>query len=161
MNKIINVRVILEFILVLSITSTLVSVTNSLSIEKINKSNEYANAYQSKSKKGYLTEEDMIELDRLEEKYIHNSKLRKERMNNYYGTLALGMLIFSVVIYFLRVKAVFLGNIYFHLFVVILVSTFTSGSFGQCVFWSTFFFAGYYWGSVARDKTNKTGPPHP
>jgi hypothetical protein len=140
-------KIIVKVILSVLITVLFVYSTNLITLTYVNKDSEYASQYQTKFDKGYLTEDEVEVLVKLEQKYINDQEARNQRMNRFFGTLSIGMLIYSFIIYLVMIQSHLSNGVVFLTLTIAISAAVVSGSFWQSIFWAFFFYIGNWFAS--------------
>jgi hypothetical protein len=142
-TKFVRDNIIVKVIIVVLLTWFFVYLTNLVTLTYVNKDSEYASQYQSEFEKGYLSEDEVAELRKLEKQYINDQQAQNVRASRFFGTLIIGMLIYSIVIYLIRVQKYLSTNTSLLSLVSAVSAGGVSGSFWQAIFWALFFYIGY------------------
>jgi len=140
-------KIITKVILSVLITVLFVYLTNLITLNYVNKDSEYAIQYQTKFDKGYLTEDEVEVLGKLEQKYLNDQETRNQRMGRFFGTLCVGMLIYSFIIYLAMIQNHLSNGVFLLTLTIAISAAVVSGSFWQSIFWAIFFYMGDWFAS--------------
>lgn len=127
-----------QLIIVVVCSLALITTANWISKLAANPGSEYGKAYNEKMQKGFLTEDEIILLKKMETEHIADKSARNERMRGYFGALALSMLSMSILLFWAKHKMLIqIGTVIISP-IIFLVAIIATGSVGQSVFWLIF-----------------------
>ena len=152
----INNNKIIQLLIVAVFSLFIVSVANWLSRLATNPENEYAQAYQEKSQKGFLTKEELEELKNIEESYISDRRARSQRMRSYLGVLTLSMTLMTLFVFGVKYKALISLNALILGLTVFFVAIVVTSSVKQSILWLVFAFIGAIAAESMRHEKNQT-----
>lgn len=132
----------IQIILVALFSVFLVFMGSKFSRSIVNTNNDYSVFYQERMEKGFLSEQDIAQLNNLEKKYLENNESRNERLRGYFGVLTIFMLAMSVFMFVGKYKKIVCLNSLTISALVLLIAVFITGSVAQSISWSIFALAG-------------------
>jgi uncharacterized membrane protein (DUF106 family) len=119
-----------------------------------NSNTEYSLTYKEKSDKGFLTEDEVLQLKKLETKHLSNLQSRNARMRGYFGALAFSMVCMFVLFFWLKYKNVVQLKVLTLAPIVLFTAILATGSVGQSLAWLIFALCGMLLADFARKKIN-------
>ncbi|GAA0856633.1 hypothetical protein [Aliiglaciecola litoralis] len=148
---------IAQLTIVAVISLFVVSVATWYSQLAANPENEYSQAYQEKSQKGFLTEEEVSELKALESSHLSDKKARAQRMQGYFGALVLSMIVMSLSFFWVKYKALVSLNAFIIGATTFLIALVVTGGVKQSTLWCVFSFIGAYAAEYIKHKKVHSG----
>ena len=131
-------EVMIQLIVIAACSFIFIITANWISKLAANPGSEYGKAYHEKMQKGFLTEEEITLLKKMETEHIADKSARNERMRGYFGALTLSMLTMSILLFWAKYKMLIqIGTVIISP-IIFIVAVIATGSVGQSMFWLIF-----------------------